>query len=112
MVLTGFNALRIVSLIAFFVGMVLAFQGAYQLEKVGASYFVAALVGVSMTREMGAVICNKVSDPTRGGAACPPPRFAAGLPYLRNWRRTARRNNAIKVEVSNNSSNARRRPQG
>lgn len=56
MVLTGFNALPIVSLIAFFVGMVLAFQGAYQLEKFGASYFVAALVGVSVTRELGPLI--------------------------------------------------------
>jgi len=56
MVLTGFNALPIVSLIAFFVGMVLAFQGAYQLEKFGAGYFVAALVGVSMTRELGPLI--------------------------------------------------------
>jgi len=56
MVLTGFNALPIVSLIAFFIGMVLAFQGAYQLEKFGAGYFVAALVGVSMTRELGPLI--------------------------------------------------------
>jgi phospholipid/cholesterol/gamma-HCH transport system permease protein len=56
MVLTGFNALPIVSLIAFFVGMVLAFQGAYQLEKFGAGYLVAALVGVSMTRELGPLI--------------------------------------------------------
>ncbi len=56
MVLAGFNALPIVSLISFFVGMVLAFQGAYQLEKFGAGYFVAALVGVSMTRELGPLI--------------------------------------------------------
>lgn len=56
MVLAGFNALPIVSLISFCVGMVLAFQGAYQLEKFGAGYFVAALVGVSMTRELGPLI--------------------------------------------------------
>ena len=56
MVMAGFNALPIVSLISFFVGMVLAFQGAYQLEKFGAGYFVAALVGVSMTRELGPLI--------------------------------------------------------
>lgn len=56
MVLAGFNALPIVSLISFFVGMVLAFQGSYQLEKFGAAYYVAALVGVSMTRELGPLI--------------------------------------------------------
>jgi phospholipid/cholesterol/gamma-HCH transport system permease protein len=56
MVLAGFNALPIVSLISFFLGIVLAFQGAYQLEKFGAGYFVAALVGVSMTRELGPLI--------------------------------------------------------
>jgi phospholipid/cholesterol/gamma-HCH transport system permease protein len=73
MVLTGFNALPIVSLIAFSVGMVLAFQGAYQLEKVGASYFVAALVGVSMTRELGPLI-TAIIVAGRSGSA-----FAAEL---------------------------------
>ena len=33
-------------------------------------------------------------------------------PYLRNCLRTARRNNAIRVEVSSSSNNADRRPQG
>jgi phospholipid/cholesterol/gamma-HCH transport system permease protein len=68
MVLVGFNALPIVSLICFFVGMVLAFQGAYQLEKFGAGYLVAALVGVSMTRELGPLITAIVVAGRSGSA--------------------------------------------
>jgi phospholipid/cholesterol/gamma-HCH transport system permease protein len=68
MVLTGYSAVPIVSLIAFFVGMVLAFQGAYQLEKFGATYFVAALVGVSMTRELGPLITAIVVAGRSGSA--------------------------------------------
>ena len=56
MVLVGVNSVPIVSLISLFIGMVLGLQGAYQLEKFGAAYFVAALVGVSMTRELGPLI--------------------------------------------------------
>jgi phospholipid/cholesterol/gamma-HCH transport system permease protein len=56
MVLAGVNSIPIVSLISLFIGIVLALQGAYQLEKFGAAYFVSALVGVSMTRELGPLI--------------------------------------------------------
>jgi len=56
MVLAGVNSIPIVSLISLFIGIVLALQGAYQLEKFGASYYVTALVGVSMTRELGPLI--------------------------------------------------------
>lgn len=56
MVLVGVNSVPIVSLISVFIGLVLALQGAYQLQKFGAGYFVAALVGVSMTRELGPLI--------------------------------------------------------
>jgi phospholipid/cholesterol/gamma-HCH transport system permease protein len=56
MVLVGVNSVPIVSLISLFIGMVLGLQGAYQLEKFGAAYYVAALVGVSMTRELGPLI--------------------------------------------------------
>ena len=73
MVLTGFNALPIRSLVSFFVGMVLAFQGAYQLEKFGAGYLVAALVGVSMTRELGPLITAIVGAGRSGSS------FAAEL---------------------------------
>jgi phospholipid/cholesterol/gamma-HCH transport system permease protein len=73
MVLVGYTAVPIVSIISFFVGMVLAFQGAYQLEKLGATYFVAALVGVSQTRELGPLITAVVVAGRSGSA------FAAEL---------------------------------
>jgi phospholipid/cholesterol/gamma-HCH transport system permease protein len=56
MVLVGVDSVPIVSLISLFIGMVLGLQGAYQLEKFGAAYYVSALVGVSMTRELGPLI--------------------------------------------------------
>lgn len=68
MVITGFNAVPIVGLISLFVGMVLAFQGAYQLEKLGAAYYVTALVGVSMTRELGPLITAIVIAGRSGSA--------------------------------------------
>ncbi len=49
----GVDALPIVSLIAFLIGTVVALQAAYQLARFGASVFVADLIAVSMTREMG-----------------------------------------------------------
>jgi len=67
-VLVGYTAVPIVFIISFFVGMVLAFQGAYQLEKLGATYFVAALVGVSMTRELGPLITAVVVAGRSGSA--------------------------------------------
>jgi len=53
MVLTGVNAIPIVSLIALFVGLILAFQTAYELRKYGGTVYVVNLVAVSMTRQLG-----------------------------------------------------------
>lgn len=53
MVLTGVNAVPIVALIALFVGLVLAFQGAYELRKYGGTVYVVNLVAVAMTRQLG-----------------------------------------------------------
>lgn len=53
MVLTGVNAVPIVSLIAIFVGLILAFQTAYELRKYGGTVFVVDLVAVAMTRQLG-----------------------------------------------------------
>ena len=52
----GADALPIVSLISFLVGLILAFVGAVQLERFGASIYVADLVAIAMTREMGCVM--------------------------------------------------------
>ncbi len=68
MVLAGFNAIPIVSLISLFMGLILALQGDYQLKKFGASYFVTALVGVSMTRELGPLITAIVIAGRSGSA--------------------------------------------
>lgn len=56
MVLVGVDSIPIVSLISLFIGIVLGLQGAHELSKFGATYFVTALVGVSMTRELGPLI--------------------------------------------------------
>jgi len=54
MVLVGVNSIPIVGLISLFIGIILALQGAYAMRNFGASpYYVALLVGVSMTREIG-----------------------------------------------------------
>jgi phospholipid/cholesterol/gamma-HCH transport system permease protein len=49
----GPGALPIVALISFLVGFTLAFIGAVQLKMFGADIYVANLVGLTMTREMG-----------------------------------------------------------
>ncbi|MDH4099709.1 MAG: ABC transporter permease [Nitrospirota bacterium] len=56
MVKTGYNSIPIVAVISFFVGIILAFQAAYQLKKVGALIYVANLVGVSLTRELSPIL--------------------------------------------------------
>lgn len=53
MVVTGVNATPIVSLIALFVGLILAFQSAYELRKYGGTIYVVNLVAVAMTRQLG-----------------------------------------------------------
>lgn len=69
----GANAVPIVILINFLVGFVMAFQAATQLKQFGANIYVADLVGLSITRELGPlmtaiILCG------RSGAA-----FAAEL---------------------------------
>jgi phospholipid/cholesterol/gamma-HCH transport system permease protein len=52
----GVNALPIVSLITLLVGMVIAFESAQPLAKLGAQVYVANLLGLVMTRELGPVM--------------------------------------------------------
>lgn len=49
----GADAVPIVVLINFLIGFVMAYQSALQLAQFGAGIYVADLVGVSMTRELG-----------------------------------------------------------
>ena len=53
---TGINALPIVGLLLFLIGVVLAYQGADQLAKVGAEHFTINLLGISILRELGVLI--------------------------------------------------------
>jgi len=60
----GADAAPIVLLINFLIGFVMAYQSSAQLKQFGASIYVADLVGVSMTRELGPlmmaiIICGR-----------------------------------------------------
>ncbi len=55
-ILIGMNAFPIVALISFLIGFILALQSAAQLRQFGASIYVADLVAISMTREMGPIM--------------------------------------------------------
>lgn len=55
-VLIGVNALSIVGLISFLIGLILALQSAAQLRQFGANIFVADLIGIAMLREMGPIM--------------------------------------------------------
>jgi phospholipid/cholesterol/gamma-HCH transport system permease protein len=70
---TGADALPIVTLISFLVGTIFAFVGAVQLERFGATIYVADLVGIAVVREMGAVMTAIVMAGRTGAA------FAAQL---------------------------------
>jgi len=70
---SGVQALGIVTLISFLIGLILAFMGAVQLQQFGAQIFVADLVGLGMTREMGCVMTGIIMAGRTGAA------FAAQL---------------------------------
>jgi phospholipid/cholesterol/gamma-HCH transport system permease protein len=52
----GTAALPIVGLLAFMLGVVVAYQGADQLQRYGANIFIVDLVGISMVREFAPLI--------------------------------------------------------
>ncbi len=74
---TGANALGIVSLISFLVGVILAFMGAVQLQQFGAAIYVADLVAIGMARDMGAMMTAIIMSGRTGAA------FAARLGTMR-----------------------------
>jgi len=53
---SGFNALLIIGLSAFLVGLVIAYQSGVQLAKFGADLFIVDTVAISITRELGPMI--------------------------------------------------------
>jgi phospholipid/cholesterol/gamma-HCH transport system permease protein len=68
MVNAGYYAVPIVSVISLFVGIILALQAAYQLKRVGALIYVANLVGVSLTRELGPIMTAIIVSGRSGSA--------------------------------------------
>jgi phospholipid/cholesterol/gamma-HCH transport system permease protein len=73
----GPKALPIVTLISFLVGLILAFMGAVQLRNFGASVYVADLVAIAATREMGCLMTGIIMAGRTGAA------FAAQLGTMR-----------------------------
>ena len=69
-VLIGVNALPIVAMVSFLIGFVLSLQSAEQLRQFGADVFIADLVVISMTREMGPLITAILLAGRSGSAIC------------------------------------------
>jgi phospholipid/cholesterol/gamma-HCH transport system permease protein len=74
----GADALGIVSLVSFLLGLILAFVGSQQLRQFGATIYVADLVGVAMARDMAALMTAIVMA-GRSGAA-----YAAQLGIMKS----------------------------
>jgi phospholipid/cholesterol/gamma-HCH transport system permease protein len=73
----GADALPIVALISFLLGMILAFQSAVPMKRFGAEIFVADLIALSMLRELGPLM-TAILLAGRSGAA-----FAAEIGTMR-----------------------------
>jgi phospholipid/cholesterol/gamma-HCH transport system permease protein len=69
----GVNALPIIVLVSFLMGVIMAFQGAISLRRFGADVFVANLVGLAMLRELGPLMTAIILAGRSGSA------FAAEL---------------------------------
>ena len=64
----GADALPIVALISFLLGVILAFESAIPMRRFGAEIFVADLIGISMLRELGGLM-TAILLAGRSGAA-------------------------------------------
>ncbi len=74
---TGVDALPIVGLIGFLLGLVMAFTSALQLEQFGANIYVASLVALAMVGELGPIM-TAIIVAGRSGSA-----FAAEIGSMR-----------------------------
>ncbi len=68
MVFIGVSSLSLVALISFFVGIIIAFQTAYQLKQLSSEIYIASLVALSLTRELGPVLSSLIVA-ARSGAS-------------------------------------------
>ncbi|WP_226628566.1 ABC transporter permease [Alloyangia pacifica] len=66
----GLRAVPIVSLMAFLIGVVLAFQGATQLRQFGAEVFVVDLIAISVLRELGILLTAIIVAGRTASAFC------------------------------------------
>lgn len=74
---TGHHAVPIVCLLSFLTGLIIAFIGVVQLQKLAADIFVADLVGLATTRELGALMTGVIMSGRTGAA------FAAQIGSMR-----------------------------
>jgi len=65
---TGLDALPIIGLLSFLIGVVISYQGADQLARFGAEVFTINLLGVSILREMGILLAAIVVAGRSGSA--------------------------------------------
>ncbi len=65
---TGVNALPIVALISFLLGLVMAFMSSLQLQQFGANIYVASLVSIAMVSELGPIMTAIVVTGRSGSA--------------------------------------------
>ena len=65
---TGINAIPIISVMAFMIAVVLAYQGVAQLRPMGAEHLTVNLVAISVVREMG-VLLTAIMVAGRSGSA-------------------------------------------
>jgi phospholipid/cholesterol/gamma-HCH transport system permease protein len=65
---SGAGSLPLVALISFLVGMILALQSVYQLQKLGAESLVADLVAIAVTREMAPLLTAIIVSGRYGAA--------------------------------------------
>lgn len=68
MIFLGFDSLGLVSVVALFTGIIIAFQSAYQLQRLSSEIYIASLVALSLTRELGPVLASLIVA-GRSGAA-------------------------------------------
>lgn len=57
---SGIDSLPIISLVSLFIGIILALQTAYQLQRLGSEMYIAGIVALSIVRELGPVITSLV----------------------------------------------------
>src|SRR3989338_6029190 len=56
----GVDSLPIVSLVALFIGVILALQTAYQMQKLSSEIYIANIIALSIVRELGPVITSLI----------------------------------------------------